>query len=76
MKCVICKQAETTQGTTTVTLSRGDATLVVRDVPAQICPNCGEDFVDSTVAASLEQTANAFQRSGMTHDVRRYELAV
>lgn len=76
MRCMICRQAETAPGMTTVTLSRGDATLVVRDVPAQICPNCGEDFVDTAVAASLEQAADAFQRSGMTHDVRRYELAV
>ena len=41
MKCVVCKQAETRPGVTTVTFERGDSTFVVREVPAQVCPNCG-----------------------------------
>ena len=45
MKCVVCKQAETRPGVTTVTFERGDSTFVVREVPAQVCPNCGEDYV-------------------------------
>jgi len=35
MKCVVCKQAETRPGVTTVTFERGDSTFVVREVPAQ-----------------------------------------
>lgn len=45
MKCVVCKQAETRPGVTTVTFARGEATFLVREVPAQVCPNCGEDYV-------------------------------
>jgi len=44
MKCVICKHGETREGTTTVTFDRDGMTLVVKDVPAQVCTNCGEDF--------------------------------
>ena len=73
MRCVICRQAETIPGTTTMSLTRGDATLVMRDVPAQVCPNCGEDYVDEGVAAALERSADAFERSGLVHDVRRFE---
>ncbi|MGH7938508.1 MAG: type II toxin-antitoxin system MqsA family antitoxin, partial [Bryobacteraceae bacterium] len=43
MKCTICKKGETAPGTATVTLERGGLTLVVKDVPAQICDNCGEE---------------------------------
>ena len=43
MKCVICKNGEVTPGTTTVTLERGQTTLVVKGVPARVCMTCGEE---------------------------------
>ncbi|HYP42225.1 MAG TPA: type II toxin-antitoxin system MqsA family antitoxin, partial [Chloroflexia bacterium] len=41
MRCVICKQAETRPGQVTVTLERDEMTLVIKGVPARVCPNCG-----------------------------------
>lgn len=35
IKCLICKQDETQNGVTTVTLERGQLTLVIKDVPAR-----------------------------------------
>ena len=75
MKCVICKQAETRAGVTTVMLERGQSTFVVREVPAQVCPNCGEDYVDSAVAKSLLHSAEDLSRAGTQIDVRRYAAA-
>lgn len=49
MTCPICRNYDTQPGTTTVTLERGDLTFVVKDVPAQVCANCGEDYVDADV---------------------------
>ena len=45
MKSVICQFGETEPGTTTVTLTRGETTVAIRDVPAQICTTCGEEYV-------------------------------
>ena len=42
MECMICRQGQPIRGQTTVTLERGDATLVFKSVPALICDNCGE----------------------------------
>jgi YgiT-type zinc finger domain-containing protein len=75
MKCVVCKQAETRPGVTTVTFERGDSTFVVREVPAQICPNCGEDYVDADVTAELLRTAEDLSRAGTQVDIRRYAAA-
>jgi len=47
MTCMIGQLAETQTGTATVTLEREGATLVVKGVPAHVCPNCGEEYVDS-----------------------------
>jgi YgiT-type zinc finger domain-containing protein len=72
MKCLICKQAETRPGTTTLTLERGDLTFVVKNVPAQICPNCGEAYIDEAVTVELLSTAEQMSRSGALVDVREY----
>lgn len=75
MKCTVCNQAETVAGATTVTLQRGESTLVVKDVPAQVCPNCGEDYVESEVAAELLRSSENLARAGTQVDVRRYAVA-
>jgi len=75
MKCVVCKQTDTHPGVTTVTLERGGATFVVREVPAQVCPNCGEDYVDAKVAAELLRSTEELSRAGTQVDIRRYAAA-
>jgi YgiT-type zinc finger domain-containing protein len=72
MKCVICKWAVTVPGTTTVTLERGALTFVVKGVPAQVCPNCGEDYVDERTAQELLATAEGASEAGSLVDVRQY----
>lgn len=72
MKCIICKQASTQPGTTTVTLERGCLTMVVKCVPARVCPNCGEAYVDETVAEDLLNTAEQAARVGAQVEVRQY----
>ena len=53
MKCLICKHGETSPGAATVTLTRDDTTLVVKDVPAEVCDNCGEEYVEAEVTGRL-----------------------
>jgi YgiT-type zinc finger domain-containing protein len=75
MKCVICKKAETVSGTTTVTLERGDFTYVVKGVPAQICPNCGEDYVSEQITSELLKAAEQMVKSGTLVEIRHYLAA-
>jgi YgiT-type zinc finger domain-containing protein len=61
MICLICRQAELVHRLTSVTLERAELKLVVNSVPARVCPNCGEAYVDEKAAVRLlrhaEQTA-------------------
>ena len=75
MKCFICQQAETIAGTTSVLLERGQMTLTVTDVPARICPNCGEAYADETVAANLLRQAEAMAKAGTKVEAREYALS-
>lgn len=45
MTCAICKHGETVPGTTTVVLQRGETTVVIKNVPADICDTCGEYYL-------------------------------
>ncbi len=75
MKCVICKQSETVAGTATVTLERGEFTYVVKGVPAQVCPNCGENYVSEQITSELLTGAEQMVRSGTLVDIRHYLAA-
>ena len=75
MKCVICKHGETRPGRATVTLTREATTLVVKGVPAAICANCGEEYVDEETTARLIKTMDEAARAGVEVDVREYVAA-
>ena len=72
MRCVICKQGEIRPGTATITLERNGMTLVVKSVPAKVCKNCGEEYVDENVTARLLREAEDAARSGVQVDIREY----
>lgn len=75
MKCVICRNGDTRSGKATVTLERGETTLVIKGVPAEVCANCGEEYVDESTTARLLKTAEDATRAGVQVDVREYAAA-
>lgn len=75
MKCVICKVGETQPGKGTVTLERNDMTLVVKNVPAEVCQNCGEKYFDEATTQRLFTLANEAAKAGVQVDVRQYRAA-
>lgn len=75
MKCVICKKGETEFGKATVVLDRNGATIVIKNVPAQICQNCGEEYVDEKTTAQLLNEAEDTAKAGTLVDVREYLAA-
>jgi len=75
MKCVICKHGEMIKGTTTITLERSVSTFVFKDVPAQICDNCGEKYVDQQTTQVLLKKANELIENGTEVDIRKFQVA-
>jgi YgiT-type zinc finger domain-containing protein len=72
MNCTICKNGETQPGTTTVTLERGETTLVFKSVPAQICENCGETYLDEESTRQLWVSAESAVEGGVQVEVRAF----
>lgn len=75
MICPVCKHGTTVPGTATATLEREGVTLVFKNVPAMVCDNCGEEYLDEDVTARLLDVAEEAAQTGVVVDVRRYKAA-
>jgi YgiT-type zinc finger domain-containing protein len=64
MTCVICRTSETRSAKVSVTLERDGTTSVIKSVPASVCENCGEEYVDEETTARLLKTAAEAIRAG------------
>jgi YgiT-type zinc finger domain-containing protein len=72
MKCAICKTGQTHAGATTVTLQRGESVLVFRGVPAEICEDCGEYYLDEVTARRLYVEAEQGFARHVEVEIQRY----
>lgn len=72
MKCVICKHGETQPGKANVTLSRGETTVIIKEVPAEICENCGEYYLSETVTRQVLALAKEAVKHHAEVEILRY----
>ena len=72
MTCVICKHGHTTPGRATVPLTRGNAVVILRNVPADICDNCGTYFLDEATTSAVLKLAEDSIRRGAEVEVVRF----
>ncbi|QKZ15012.1 type II toxin-antitoxin system MqsA family antitoxin [Spirosoma sp. KUDC1026] len=75
MTCLICKVGEPEAGFTTITLERDGSIIVFKEVPAQVCPNCGETYIDSDVTSRLLTQAQDAVMKGAELEVIRLQAA-
>ena len=72
MRCTNCKSGDVVPGTTTVTLERGRTIVVIKTVPAGVCANCGEEYVDEQTTRRLMDLADAAALTGAQVEVRQF----
>lgn len=60
-------------GTTTLTMERDGATIVFKDVPADVCDVCGEAYIHEDVSAAVYEKAEEAVEEGVQFDVRRWK---
>lgn len=66
MKCTICRNGMTETGYATVLLEKDSTTLVFKNVPAQICANCGEEYISSEINKAILSCAREELGRGIT----------
>jgi YgiT-type zinc finger domain-containing protein len=72
MNCAICRNGQTHPGNATVTLQRGHTVVVIKEVPAEVCDNCGEHFTDEATTDAVLRRAELASQSGVEVEVLRF----
>ncbi len=72
MTCVICKNGEVRPGHATVTLQCGRCTVIFKEVPADVCLNCGEYYLSEAVSEEVTRRAAIAAGSGEAVTVLQY----
>jgi YgiT-type zinc finger domain-containing protein len=72
MNCPICKNGSMTKGRTSVTFERKNATVVVKSVPANVCENCGEAFIEEVIARSVHRIVDTELKKGVEIEIIHY----
>ena len=73
--CFLCKNDALKPGVTDTSLTRGDVVMVVKGVPAQVCTNCGEAYLERGVYEQMKVEFKAAERAGVEFVTRRYAAA-
>jgi YgiT-type zinc finger domain-containing protein len=75
MNCPLCK-SKMNEGTTVLTFKMGDEQiLIIKDVPALICEQCGEEYIDLQISKNVEKQVNKAIADGISIGVLSYNLA-
>ncbi|RLD10491.1 hypothetical protein DRI50_11000 [candidate division KSB1 bacterium] len=72
MKCAICRNGETFGGHISVLLERNGTTLLFKQVPAEVCENCGEEYLSSETNSHLLKKANEAVARGVDFEMMRF----
>ncbi len=72
MKCVICKNGETQPGHTNVSLHRGESLVFIKNVPADICENCGEYYLSEDITDRTLSLAESAVENGAELEILRF----
>ena len=58
MICLVCKHRKMEPGTTILPIERDNEILLITDIPAQVCVNCGEAYIEENTSISVQRLAN------------------
>jgi YgiT-type zinc finger domain-containing protein len=72
MKCALCKNGETKPGMVTISLNKNETVVVIKNVPADVCANCGEYYLSSTVTSDILNKAEIAASKGVEVEIIRY----
>ncbi|HEC99387.1 MAG TPA: type II toxin-antitoxin system MqsA family antitoxin [Proteobacteria bacterium] len=75
MRCPLCKGKMVTGKTNLPYELDGEKIIVVRNVPALVCAQCGDAFVEIDVLRKVEKIIDRAGRDGITMGFVEYEKA-
>jgi YgiT-type zinc finger domain-containing protein len=75
MECSLCKIGVTEKGKITITLERGGAIVLIKDVPAEVCTNCGHYYLSEEITRIVMEKGNTAIENGAEREVFKLQVA-
>ena len=72
MKCFLCRHGDTRSGAVTMTLQRGETTVITKNVPAEVCDNCAKYSLSEEVTRQLLARAEQAVKRGAEVEILRF----
>jgi YgiT-type zinc finger domain-containing protein len=69
--CPTCKNGTLKPGTATVTVERAGALIIFREVPADVCDNCGAYFLSEQTSTELYKKADEAVKKGAQVEIMK-----
>lgn len=75
MKCLDCKHGVPVKGKTTVSFDRNNCTVVIKEVPALVCPVCGAYYLEEDITEKVYQLGKTAIKNGAEVEIIRLQAA-
>ncbi len=75
MDCALCKNGHTEPGHVTVTLEKGKAIILIKNVPAEVCANCGHYYLTEEMTKLVLDTGKDAVSKGAELEIINMEVA-
>lgn len=62
MRCILCK-ADLIDGKVNHIVDLGERIIIIKNIPANVCNQCGEYYVDTQIALKLESIVEEVKRN-------------
>ena len=72
MTCVICKSGHYKDGFTTVVLTKENSTVIIKQVPAKICDQCGDYILSNEITKQILTMAEEAYSKGTEVEIRQF----
>jgi len=75
MKCLDCKHGIPEKGKVTVSFDKNYCTVVIKEVPAMVCPICGAYYLEELITEKILKIGSAAVKNGAEIEVIRLKEA-
>lgn len=72
MDCIICKNGTTREGNDTLTFEMEGHLIIIRDVPGEVCENCGHFYIDADAAIEVQRKTKRALAEGAELEILKY----
>jgi YgiT-type zinc finger domain-containing protein len=72
MICLVCRKAQLVDGLASINFERDEFKVLINLVPAQVCPVCGEAYLDEQVTTQVLNQVEEILHQGMMDIVQDY----